>query len=145
MLAALLYSGHKTHMIFLPRPLYQQLIHHLSTVYPQEGCGFVAGSHGRATHIYPIPNQLHSPTHYQMAPQAQISTLYAIEAAHKQLLAIYHSHPNSPPVPSATDIAQAAYPQAMHLIVSLQNKTNPIIRGYRIIGQHVKNTAVVVE
>lgn len=105
----------------------------------------MAGSHGRATHIYPIPNRLHSPTAYEMAPAQQIACFYAIEATNQTLLAIYHSHPTSPAYPSAQDIAQAHYSQLVQIIVSLQNKTNPIIKGYTIRGHSVKNTAVVVE
>jgi len=35
------------------------------------------------------------------------------------VLGFYHSHPHSPAWPSPTDAAEAAYPEAVHLIVGL--------------------------
>ena len=54
----------------------------------------------------------------------------------------YHSHTFSPARPSVTDIKIAMefesyreklnIPEPVHVIISLQDKTNPVIRGYRI-------------
>jgi proteasome lid subunit RPN8/RPN11 len=41
-----------------------------------------------------------------------------MEAAGLDLAAIFHSHPNGPAEPSATDVAQAYYPEAAYLILS---------------------------
>lgn len=98
-----------------------QMLAHLRQVAPQEGCGFLAGVAGRVTAVYPVPNQLASPTAFQMEPQAQIRALLEMEKQGWDLLAIYHSHPASAAVPSPTDIAQAHYPTAALFIVSLLN------------------------
>ncbi len=46
-----------------------------------------------------------------------------------ELLAIYHSHPTSAPVPSKTDLARAFWPDAVYLIVSLAAE-EPVVRGW---------------
>lgn len=92
---------------------------------------------GRVTAVYPIENNLHSPTAYQMNPQQQLKAMLELEANGWQMLAIYHSHPNGPETPSLTDIQQTTYPEALSLIVSLAKQTNPILRVFQITGPTV--------
>ncbi len=49
----------------------------------------------------------------------------------EELVAIYHSHPLSQPYPSPTDRAEAHYPDAFYLLVSLR-APEPELRAYRI-------------
>lgn len=131
--------------LHLPRPLAAQLLAHLDSVYPEEGCGLVAGREGMATAVYPIENILHSQTTYEMAPVPQIETMLAIEAGGDDLVAIYHSHPHSPAYPSPTDVALAYYPDAIYLIVSLQERRQPVLRGFKIVDGVITETAVSIE
>ena len=48
------------------------------------------------------------------------------------MVAIYHSHPDSPPLPSSADLAQANYPEALYLIISLQTRGVLEMRGFRL-------------
>lgn len=132
-------------MLHLSRPLVAQLLAHVDSVYPEEGCGLVAGRERVATAVYPIENILHSQTAYEMAPLPQIETMLAIEADGDDLYAIYHSHPHSPAYPSSTDVGQAYYPEAIYLIVSLQERRQPVVRGFRIVDGVVTETAVNIE
>lgn len=132
-------------MLRLSRPLAAQLLAHVESVYPEEGCGLLAGRAGHITDIYPIENILHSQTAYEMAPLPQVETMVAIEAGGGELCAIYHSHPHSPAYPSPTDVAQAYYPEAVYLIVSLQTRQQPVIRGFMIVEGVVTETAVIIE
>lgn len=129
----------------LPRPLLRQILRHLQSVYPQEGCGLVAGLCGRATAVYPIENILHSPTAYEMDPLQQVRTMLAIEAQGEELCAIYHSHPHGPTFPSQTDVALAYYPESVYLIVSLQLPDAPSIRGFIIMMGAIKEVTLYLE
>ncbi len=125
-------------MLTINRPFLNQMLDHLQACYPLEGCGLLAGAGARSvTAVYPIDNILQSPTAYEMDPQQQIQAMLALEAADWQMLAIYHSHPQGPEHPSTTDIAQAYYPEALHIIVSLREQTAPVVRAFRILGQEV--------
>ncbi len=95
---------------------YQQIQAQLTAELPNEACGFLAGLDHRSLHVFPITNELHSPTTYRMVAAEQLAAMLAIEENNWELLAIYHSHPNSPAVPSITDIEQAYYPEAIYLI-----------------------------
>ncbi|NJN55191.1 MAG: M67 family metallopeptidase [Anaerolineae bacterium] len=132
-------------MLHLSRPLAAQLLTHLESVYPEEGCGLVAGRAEQATHIYPIENILHSQTAYEMAALPQVETILAIEAAGDDLCAIYHSHPHSPATPSETDVALAYYPESLYLIVSLQDRARPVLRGFHIVDGMVTERRLYIE
>ncbi len=125
-------------MLTIKRPFLNQMLNHLQACYPLEGCGLLAGDEaGTVTAVYPIDNILQSPTAYEMDPQQQIQVMLTLEAADWQMLAIYHSHPQGPEQPSTTDIAQAYYPEALHIIVSLREQTVPVVRAFQILGQEV--------
>ena len=48
------------------------------------------------------------------------------------MLAVYHSHPESPARPSEEDIRLALTPGVSYVIVSLQDPGQPVIRSFRI-------------
>ena len=62
--------------------------------------------------------------------EASKRTVYNHFENKEALFAIYHSHPAAPPIPSQTDRELAAYPDALYLIISLEQEP-PIVRGYR--------------
>ncbi len=125
-------------MLTIARPFLDQVLDHLQACYPLEGCGLLAGDEtGLVTAVYPIDNVLHSPTAYEMDPKQQIEAMLALEAAGWQLLAIYHSHPQGPEEPSATDITLAYYPKVLYIIVSLREQTLPVVRAFQIMAQEV--------
>lgn len=125
-------------MLTIQRPFLNQIIDHLQACYPLEGCGLLAGDErGWVTAVYPIDNILQSPTAYQMNPQQQIEAMLALEARGWRLIAIYHSHPQGPEHPSASDIRQAYYPEALTMIVSLKKQPEPVVRVFQIADQSV--------
>lgn len=127
-------------MLTIDRLCYDDMIGHLQAVYPQEGCGLLAGSHGRAHRHYPITNVHHSTTHYLMDAQEQIEAMLEIEREGLSLLAIYHSHPHTDPYPSETDVTAAAYPDAAYIIVSFQNEKPAVASFFIRHGQIIPTT-----
>jgi proteasome lid subunit RPN8/RPN11 len=132
-------------MMWLNRPLYEAMLAHVQAAYPLEACGLLAGQASQATHLYPIDNILHSPTAYEMDPVQQVKTLIEIEEKDWSLVAIYHSHPHGPPIPSASDIALAYYPEAVQLIISLQDPAWPVTRAFTIVNGAVNELPLLVQ
>jgi proteasome lid subunit RPN8/RPN11 len=85
---------------------------------PEEACGLVAGRDNHSQQIFPISNQLHSPTRFYMDPIELLLALEEIDRQGLELLAIYHSHPTGPGFPSPRDLAENYYPGTYHLIWS---------------------------
>jgi len=80
----------------------------------------------RCTNVHTTPT-----TRYVIDPREQLRAFRSIDAADEELLGIYHSHPASQPYPSPTDRAEAHYPDAFHVLVSLRTGA-PEIRAFRI-------------
>ncbi len=104
--------------IHLPLPLRRQMWRHIRRVLPEEGCGFLAGKNLDAVAVLPVANQLHSQVRFVMEPAGQLKALQWIEQNDLEILAIYHSHPSGPATPSATDLAEHAYPETYSIICS---------------------------
>jgi proteasome lid subunit RPN8/RPN11 len=133
-------------------PLWQAMLAHVTGCLPEEACGLVAIEREqnaeistirsiRAAAILPIENELHSQVRFRMAPAEQLKAFYWLEERRLELGAIFHSHPKGPDRPSATDLAEFAYPGVLMLIVSpLDSAIFPQmsedwqIRAYRIDG-----------
>jgi proteasome lid subunit RPN8/RPN11 len=83
---------------------------------PLEACGILAGLGKQVQAIYPIKNVLKSRVRFRMDPHEQLQAMLEIEKQGMEMLAIYHSHPNGPPKPSATDLQEFAYPGVLYII-----------------------------
>ena len=117
----------------LNRTLLNEMLAHVSGLWTEEACGLVGGRDGRAVRLYPVENIRHSPVAFEMDPLQQINAMLAMEAEGLELIAIYHSHPDGPARPSATDVANAYYPDAVQLIISLADRARPSVRAFTII------------
>ena len=119
--------------LILPRALLDEMLAHVSGLWPEEACGLVGGVDGHAARLYPVENVRHSPVAFEMEPLQQIKAMLAMEAEGLELIAIYHSHPDGPARPSATDVANAYYPDAVQLIISLADRARPSVRAFTIV------------
>lgn len=108
--------------LVIPRGLWHEITAHLQRCLPEEGCGLLGGQLSPAgdalvSLVLPVENILHSPTRFRMQPAAQVHAILALEALGLELLAIFHSHPRGPQLPSPTDRAEFAYPGVLSLIL----------------------------
>lgn len=99
---------------------------------PKEACGLLVGREGRITRAVRCANAHPTPTtRYLIDPREQLRVFRAMDESGEELLGIYHSHPVSQPVPSPTDRAEAHYPDAAYVLVSLRAEP-PEMRAFRI-------------
>jgi len=132
-------------MVRLPAALYERMLAHLYSLYPEEACGLIGGRDGLAERLYHVENILHSPVAYEMEPLQQIRAILAIEAEGMDLLAIYHSHPDGPARPSPSDVAQAYYPEQAQLIVSLADRARPSLRAFLIADGNIREIDCIID
>jgi len=117
----------------IPRIIATRILQHALHDPDQEVCGLIAARDGEPSRCFPVANiATDSERRYQMDPQTQIDALREIRESGEQLFAIYHSHPTSAAAPSLTDVVEAAYPDVLYLIVSLNTKGVLEMRGFRI-------------
>jgi proteasome lid subunit RPN8/RPN11 len=101
---------------------------------PLEACGLLGGKDGVVAVVLPVKNAIESRVRFQMDPVAQLRAFGRIEADGLKVVAVFHSHPKGPSVPSPTDIREAEY-QVVHIIWSKVGR-NWQARGFWIENGH---------
>jgi len=119
--------------VTLPRNLVNKILAHAQHSPEDEVCGLIGSMDGHAVDIYPVQNVAED-THklFQMDPKQQIDAMRALREQGHELFAIYHSHPDAPAAPSAADLEQAGYPDALYLIISLNTTGVLEMRGFHL-------------
>ncbi|RDZ63525.1 peptidase [Haloferax sp. Atlit-12N] len=111
---------------------------------PAEVCGVLAGdSDARTvTDVHPVSNVADDPrVAYELDPEETVSIIEAVETAGDDAVGFYHSHPESDPVPSATDREQASWPGYVYLICSPDGRMN----AYEWTGNEFHELTIAVE
>lgn len=112
---------------------YRAMLSHLAADPEREACGLLIGSGRSAGRFEAIDNVAADPRcRYEMEPKQLIAAMKRLRRRGEALLGIVHSHVDTPASPSATDIAQATYPEAVYVIVSLKDPGRPEVRGWRL-------------
>jgi proteasome lid subunit RPN8/RPN11 len=94
---------------------------HAREALPGECCGLLVGTDDRVLEAVPIRNNAVDPSRYQLDPQAHIEARRAARRRGLDVIGFYHSHPRGVAEPSATDLAEATYPDQVYLIVSVRD------------------------
>ena len=90
--------------------IFEQMLKQAKDQAPIEACGILAGRDGQVEKLYKMTNVDQSNTHFMMAPEEQFKVVKDIRSAGLEMLAIYHSHPETPARLSAEDIRLALTP-----------------------------------
>lgn len=122
----------------IPRPIFEELIAHALAERPNECCGLLSGlivdDVGEVRAIHPLVNELQSPTEFASEPRGLFAAMKAMRASDTEILAVYHSHPTSPPVPSRRDLERNYSEQVINLIVGLAGPV-PVLRGWWLTAE----------
>jgi len=119
-------------MLEIPEKIHQAVLDHAQSGFPLEVCGILGGNGGVVTSHYPMTNTDASNEHFMMDPKEQFAVVKALRASGEEMVAIYHSHPESPARPSQEDIRLALTPNVFHLIVSLEERETPVAKAFKI-------------
>ena len=128
----------------ISRDLLDEIVAHAREDIPDECCGMVGGSDDTAATVYRARNAEASPLRYSLDAQDQFRIMKEMEEGGEELVAIYHSHTASPAYPSQTDVNLATYPDAVYLIVSLQDSESPEIKGFHIRDGQIDESELLV-
>jgi proteasome lid subunit RPN8/RPN11 len=119
--------------IQLPRALVNQILHHAQETPELEVCGLIGARGGEPRNCYPVANAASAPhIRFQLDPAGQIAAMRSMRERGEELFAIFHSHPAAPAEPSPADLEEAAYPEALYLVISLGVKGVLEMRGFHV-------------
>ena len=116
-------------MTKLPQTLFARLEWHAREAYPEECVGALIGTvaEGGAARtverLFPIDNRSRADRkrRYLVSPLDYLAAERAADATGQTLLGFYHSHPEHPARPSATDL-DLAQPNFVYVIVSVRRE-----------------------
>jgi proteasome lid subunit RPN8/RPN11 len=128
----------------LPGAIRDAIVAQARAEVPNEACGLIVGDApaaegGAALRYESTRNKAASPYRYEVDPADLYRVSVAADDADQVIWGIVHSHVRSPAVPSPTDIGLALYPDALYLLVSLDDREadpttgDPSVRAWRIV------------
>jgi proteasome lid subunit RPN8/RPN11 len=105
--------------VTVSRAVHDTVVSHARAAAPDECCGLLLGTDASIDQAVPAANIAAAPrSRFLIDPKDHIDARRAARARGLEVVGFYHSHPRSSAGPSQTDIAEAAYPDHLHLIVS---------------------------
>ena len=125
-------------MIQIPQAIHDDMIAHAREGFPLEVCGILGGTGESVSAIYRMTNTDASNEHFMMEPREQFAVIKDLRAKGLAMLAVYHSHPETPARPSQEDIKLALTPDVSYVIISLADSAAPDIKSYRISSGNVQ-------
>jgi proteasome lid subunit RPN8/RPN11 len=113
--------------VVVPQEIRAQLLEHARAEAPNEACGLIAFRDFVAERYLPGTNRLRSPYRFELVPNDPKDFFLEDEGYE---LAVFHSHPETEPRPSRTDIENIGLWEGRpYLILALQSDE---LAGWRI-------------
>ena len=130
-------------MLQLKKSDYDRILSHAVQGLPNEACGLIAGvvenDIKKIEEVYLLTNIDNSNEHFSMDPKEQLAAVKDMRAKGLTLLGNWHSHPDSPSRPSEEDKRLAHDSTVDYLILSLQDRENPVLNAF-LVQNHTEVT-----
>jgi len=114
-------------MLILSEPLLKEIEEFALANYPQEGCGLLLGSlidgENRVHMIHPVPNswevESEKVIRFRIDDRDMLDAEFAASDRGLDVIGIFHSHPEHPPIASSRDLSWATWPGYSYLITEV--------------------------
>jgi proteasome lid subunit RPN8/RPN11 len=127
----------------IQQEVYREIVGHAKAHAPLECCGYLAGIGQTITAAYPMKNMDQSRDHYSFDPGEQFATVKKIRKQNLKVLAVYHSHPETPARPSEEDIRLAFDSDISYVIISLCTEQE-VVRSFQIHNGLVESEELII-
>lgn len=134
----------------MARPACRELALAAAAGYPHEVCGLLIGRTGDGAttveRIVEVPNLDRDRPHdrYRLDPAGWVAADRGARAAGLDVVGVWHTHPDHPAHPSATDLA-AAWPDLSYLIVTTTMSGAVEARSWRLAEGGFREETLVLE
>lgn len=128
-------------MLKITRQLQEKINDHAIATYPFEGCGLLLGLVGNGekivTSIFPVPNRWENEeekrVRFRIGDQDMLQAELAAAEQDVDVIGVFHSHPDHPPIASPRDLAWAAWPGYSYLITEIRDRRPGISRSWQLL------------
>jgi proteasome lid subunit RPN8/RPN11 len=126
--------------IFLDQKLLDRMLAHASLTYPEECCGLMIGEFRQGTamkkvtfsravvNVFEKSERYHR---YTIDPREYVSIENEAEKSGKEVVGIYHSHPNASPRPSQYD-HNDAWPTLSYVVIEVRERKPIDVASWRL-------------
>lgn len=121
-------------MLLVPERLIEQMNAHVEKAYPEEGAGFLIGEAGKVKEILALSNSREDGARHNrflFTPEVYLQAELKAESLGLSLIGVFHSHPDSPNVPSEYD-REWAQPFFSYIITRVDNGKAVSSRSWRL-------------
>lgn len=127
-------------MLAIPSPVHAQIAAHGAASYPHEGCGLLLGHAEDGRNIVvearPLPNvwpvESEKPERFRIAEDDWRDVELDAMGDGLDVVGIFHSHPDHPPVASPRDLAWASWPGYSYLITQVVAGEPGVSRSWQL-------------
>jgi proteasome lid subunit RPN8/RPN11 len=120
------------------------VVAHATDARPEECCGLLIGRGAEVLEAIPVPNIAETKTtRFELDPAEYIRARREARARGRDVIGFYHSHPHTRAEPSATDLAEALYPEHVYLIVGWRDGMSVETRAFLISGGRHEELTIV--
>ena len=130
--------------LIIPVKYYEKMIEHSRFNLPYEACGLLSGNKIKVQSIWELENEIRSTSRYFVGKKVVEHTLQVISKQKETVLAIYHSHPTTAPVPSYYDIVHHPDSEIFMIIVSFKMEM-PKVKCYRVQSGVYNECPILIE
>ena len=127
-------------MLVVPGPLIEQMNAHVEKAYPEEGAGFLIGEGGQVKEIMALSNSREDGARHNrflFTPEDYLQAELKAERLGLSLIGVFHSHPDSPNIPSEYD-REWAQPFFSYIITRVDNGKAVNSRSWRLLEDRSK-------
>lgn len=136
-------------MIKMNRSDYEKILAHALSKLPNEACGLIGGiiegEDRIVKKVYLLTNIDKSNEHFSLDPKEQLAAIKDMRAEGITPLGNWHSHPESPSRPSEEDKRLAYDRSASYMILSLMDKSAPVLKSFMIHGSEAVTEELIIE
>lgn len=126
-------------MLIISKSDYNKIIQHAREGLPNEACGLIAGTIDGSgidvKKVYLLTNVDASKEHFSIDPVEHMKAIKDMRLNGYTPLGNWHSHPDTPSRPSEEDKRLAFDSKALYLILSLENRDEPVLNAFHIVNQ----------
>jgi proteasome lid subunit RPN8/RPN11 len=127
-------------MLKLPATLHDSINAHGAAAFPYEECGLLLGrienGHNVVVAIHPAQNtwpiESEKPERFRISSDDMLRAELAAMNQDLELIGIFHSHPNHPPIASPRDLAWATWPGYSYLITEIRDGQPRLSRSWQL-------------
>jgi len=107
--------------VHIPRSVLDAMAAHAAAEHPNECCGMLAGKVAEGCCFVELGiamvNELASPARFASEPRSLFRAVRRARELGLEVLAMYHSHPTSPPTPSRFDVADHNWGESVACVI----------------------------